>query len=49
VDKASVLFRSRDLAPFTGTYKDRSIMCGWMINAFNKAVSSLEGEAQGNA
>jgi hypothetical protein len=45
----NVLFRSRDLASFTGTYKDRSIIYGGMINAFNKAISSLEREAQVNA
>lgn len=35
----NILFRSRDLVPFTGTYKDRSIMSDGMINAFNKAIS----------
>ena len=34
----NTLFRSRDLAPFTGTYKDRSIMYNRMISAFNKAT-----------
>ncbi|KAH9205216.1 hypothetical protein DL95DRAFT_528943 [Leptodontidium sp. 2 PMI_412] len=37
----NTLFRSRDLAPFTGTYKDRSIMYDGMINAFNVAISHL--------
>ena len=37
----NTLVRSRDLAPFTGTYKDRSIMYAGMINAFNKAISHL--------
>jgi hypothetical protein len=27
---------------FTGTYKDRNIMYGRMINAFNKAITHLE-------
>ena len=40
----NVLFRSRDLAPFTGTYKDRSIMYDGMISAFSKAISRLERE-----
>jgi serine/threonine protein kinase len=40
----NVLFRGRDLAPFTGTYKDRSIMYAGMINAFNKAISHLGKE-----
>jgi hypothetical protein len=40
----STLFRSRDPAPFTGTYKDRSIMYYGMINAFNKAISHLGKE-----
>jgi hypothetical protein len=30
--------------PFTGTYKDRSIMYDGMINAFNKAISHLGQE-----
>ncbi|RFU32678.1 hypothetical protein B7463_g3638, partial [Scytalidium lignicola] len=38
----NVLFRSRDLAPFTGTYKDYNIMYDGMINAFDKAISHLE-------
>jgi len=41
----NVLFRSRDLAPFTGTYKDRNIIYGGMINAFNKAIAHLEKES----
>ncbi|KAG9241301.1 hypothetical protein BJ878DRAFT_536604 [Calycina marina] len=45
----NVLFRSRDLAPFTGTYKDRNIMYEGMINAFNKAISHLGKEPQLNA
>jgi serine/threonine protein kinase len=45
-DLRNVLFRSRDLAPFTGTYKDRNIMYGGMIDAFNKAISCLERESQ---
>jgi hypothetical protein len=40
----NTLFRSRDLAPFTGTYKDRSIMYDGMINAFNGAISHLGQE-----
>jgi hypothetical protein len=40
----NVLFRSRDLAPFTGTYKDRNIMYGGMINVFNKVISRLGKE-----
>jgi hypothetical protein len=38
----NTLFRSRDLAPFTGTY-DR------MINAFNKTISRLGKEQQANS
>jgi serine/threonine protein kinase len=38
----NVLFRTRDLAPFTGTYKDRSLMYDGMINAFNSAIYGLE-------
>lgn len=37
----NTLFRSRDLAPFTGIYQDCSIMYNGMINAFNKAISHL--------
>ncbi|KAG9237290.1 hypothetical protein BJ875DRAFT_533004 [Amylocarpus encephaloides] len=37
----NTLLRGRDLAPFTGTYKDRSIMYDGTINAFNKAISHL--------
>jgi hypothetical protein len=44
----NVLFRSRDLAPFTGTYKDRRIMYDGMINAFDKAISRLGKELQVN-
>ncbi|KAF8847632.1 hypothetical protein BDZ45DRAFT_754708 [Acephala macrosclerotiorum] len=40
----NTLFRSRDLAPFTGTYKDRSVMYNGIINAFNKAISHLRKE-----
>jgi hypothetical protein len=39
-----VLFRGRDLAPFTGTYRDRSIMYDGMINAFNQAIGHLGKE-----
>jgi hypothetical protein len=42
----NVLFRSRDLAPFTGTYKDRSIMYGGMIDAFQKAIDKLDKESR---
>jgi len=44
----NTLFRSRDLAPFTGTYNNRSIMYDGMINAFNKAISHLGKEQQAN-
>lgn len=44
----NTLFRSQDLAPFTGTYKDRSIMYDRMINTFNKAISHLGKELQAN-
>ena len=37
----NVLFRSRDLGPFTGTYKDRNIMYDGMINAFNRVISVM--------
>jgi Fungal protein kinase len=40
----NTFFRSRDLAPFTGTYKDRRIMYDGMINAFSKAISYLGKE-----
>lgn len=40
----STLFRSRAMASFTETYKDRSIMYDGMIGAFNKAVSLLGNE-----
>jgi len=40
----NTLFRSRDLAPFTGTYKNRNIVYDGMINAFNKAISYLGKE-----
>ena len=36
------LFRARDLVPFTGTYKDRSLMYEGMINAFYKVIGGLE-------
>ncbi|KAI1655018.1 hypothetical protein F4813DRAFT_392009 [Daldinia decipiens] len=39
-----VLFGRRDMAPFTGTYKDHSIMYSGMINAFNKVISGLRKE-----
>ena len=45
----NTLFRSRDLAPFTGTYKDCSIMYDGMINAFNKAISHLGKEQLANS
>ncbi|KAG9235920.1 hypothetical protein BJ875DRAFT_527697 [Amylocarpus encephaloides] len=44
----NVLFSRRDLAFFTGTYRDRSIMYDGMINAFNKAISHLGKEEQAN-
>ena len=37
-----VLFHSKELAPFTGTYKDRSIMDDGMLNAFNKKIYQIE-------
>jgi hypothetical protein len=37
-----VLFRTRDLASFTGTYKDSSIMYDGMVNVFDKAIGGLE-------
>lgn len=30
---------------FIGTYKDRNVMYGGMINAFNKAITHLEKES----
>jgi hypothetical protein len=40
-DLRDVLFPIRGKL-FTGTYKDRNIMYGGMINAFNKAITHLE-------
>jgi hypothetical protein len=40
----NILFRGRDLAPFTGTYKDRSIMYDGIIDAFERAISRLANE-----
>jgi hypothetical protein len=48
-DLSNTLFRSRDLAPFTGTYRDCSIMYDGTINAFNKAISHLGKEQQANS
>jgi hypothetical protein len=45
----NTLLRGRDLAPFTGPYKDRNVMYGVMINVFNKAISRLGKESQVNA
>ena len=42
----NVLFRSRDLAPCTGTYKDGSIMYDGMIHAYSKAISRLGKESR---
>jgi hypothetical protein len=40
----NVLFRSRDLAPFTRTYKDHNIMYNGMINVFNGVIDRLRKE-----
>jgi hypothetical protein len=47
-DLRDVLFLIRGKL-FTGTYKDRNIMYGGMIYAFNKAISHLEKESLVNA
>ena len=43
-DLRDVLFPIRGKL-FTATYKDRNIMYGGMINAFNKAITHLEKES----
>ena len=42
----NVIFHNRDLAPFTGTYKDRSIMYDGMVSVFRKAIGCLESSVK---
>lgn len=45
----NVLFPIHGKIFFTGIYKDRNIMYGWLIDVFNRAIRRLEKEPQVNA